>query len=191
MKSLVSTLTGSLPLSLAEAKNHLRVGHNEDDAAIESLIAAGIDEFERRTGRAFSEVSCVLSLDEFPDGAIYLPRPPVTEVTEISYRDSAGVHVLDELLWYASIGASPAVVIPALDTSWPVTDGRADCVVITYRAGILDKFPPLIRNALLIWLDLEFHEHDDRTAERMRRRIESVLRIVQLQHPRLAGITVK
>lgn len=193
IKSLRITAVANLPVTLAEAKNHLRVFHDDDDDSIAAMIGAGVDEFERRTGRAFSELTGTFQLSEFPAGSdpIFIPRPPLVSVAAITYRDDAGgSQSLDSGEYLVDTISSPAILVPAIETEWPATDGRPGAVSISFTAGVLSQVPASIRQALLVWLDLEYHEHSDGTAGRMRARVNNVLQNFTLRHPGLSGVTV-
>ena len=80
------------PLSLSEAKAHLRVDVADEDALITALITAARQYIEARTGRMLPQRNFVVELDGFPDGGadIVLPFPPVTAVASVSYFDTLG-----------------------------------------------------------------------------------------------------
>ena len=51
------------PVTLAEAKAHMRLGHDSEDALIAGLIRAARDEVERTTGTALIDQDWRLALD--------------------------------------------------------------------------------------------------------------------------------
>lgn len=79
------------PVSLAEAKAHLRVEVNDENSLIQTLITAARQYVETATRRALLQQTWDDKLDAFPCGAIVLPLSPVTSVTSITYLDTAGV----------------------------------------------------------------------------------------------------
>jgi uncharacterized phiE125 gp8 family phage protein len=79
------------PISLVEAKLHLRVTTNDDDTLISSLIKAARQSAENFTNRALASQVLELILDDFPEKEIILPKPPVETVTSIKYTDCEGV----------------------------------------------------------------------------------------------------
>ena len=93
------------PVSLAEAKLHLRVDFPDDDALIVSLIAAARMAAETLTGRQLVTARWKLVLDSFPGPslmgvpagrsfslpghAILLPKCPLQSVVSLQYLDMA------------------------------------------------------------------------------------------------------
>lgn len=124
------------PVSLADAKAHLRVEDTGDDALITALIVAARREAEHRTGRALVTQTWKLTLDAFPDGKIELPRPPLASVSSIAYTDADGAPqtvdagdyqvVIDELIGY---------VQPAYGKAWPSARQVPGTIAVTFVAG--------------------------------------------------------
>ena len=73
---LVTPPTGE-PVSLAEAKLHLRVDVDDDDALIGSIISAARQAAETLTGRQLITSRWKLVLDAFPCQTILLAKCPV------------------------------------------------------------------------------------------------------------------
>src|SRR5690606_23947827 len=92
VKARRTTDPASEPLTLEEAKAHLKVEVAADDAYITALITAARMTLEEWTGRAFIEQVWEARLDAFPcgDAPIVLPRPPLIAVSLISYIDPNG-----------------------------------------------------------------------------------------------------
>jgi uncharacterized phiE125 gp8 family phage protein len=129
-------------VTLSEAKSHLRVPHNADDAYITRTIIAAREQCEHELNRAIGEQSMLLLLDEFPtnvygiDEAIELPITPVVGIDAVRYYDDAGVlTVVDPSNYAVDTGQAPAWLLAANDFAWPVTDDRANAVQIEYTAG--------------------------------------------------------
>ncbi|MEY3740425.1 MAG: hypothetical protein RLZZ192_1101, partial [Pseudomonadota bacterium] len=91
------------PVTLAEAKLHLRVDFDEDDALILALISAARQAAQTITGRQFITARWKMVLDRFagqegmacssesnfslPNHAILLFKCPVQTITAIQYLD--------------------------------------------------------------------------------------------------------
>lgn len=87
--ALVMTAAPALePISLAEAKAHLRIDGNDEDALFTSLIAAARMFVERTLSLALVTESWSLYLDGWPrSGTIVLPIQPVQAVTAVRVYD--------------------------------------------------------------------------------------------------------
>jgi uncharacterized phiE125 gp8 family phage protein len=159
------------PISLAEAKAHLRVDHADDDATIDFLIAVArshLDAVSGWMGRALINQTWDMVVDAFPTvaascwcgtatpttgvAAIRLPWPPLQSVTSVKYYDSAGVQQTMPATDYAvDTYSEPGWIIPA--TGWPTTQATANAVTIRFVAGYGANaltVPAPIRHAVLL-----------------------------------------
>lgn len=137
------------PVTLEEAKQHLRIDGNEEDSLIAALITAARQKAEDYTRRAFITQTWELALDS-ACGVLHLPRPPVQAVETITVD---GVAVAAEN--YALV--SPDV----LHIKVPLYAANPGGVVIRYRAGYGDTsadVPQVIRQAILM-LVAHLYEH--------------------------------
>lgn len=124
------------PLSLAEARHHLRVDHSVDDAEISAMVTAARQSAESYTRRAFIEQTWKLTLDRFPCWEIMLPRPRLQSIEEITYIDSQGAEqTLSPSLYRAALLSEPGRLTPAYNQSWPSTREITDAVTIEFIAG--------------------------------------------------------
>lgn len=125
------------PVSLAEAKTHLRVEHNDDDVLITSLIATARSAAEARTGRALVTQQWRQTLDAWPlDGVIELDKPRLISVQAVSYLDSAGVRqTLDPAAYQAVTDTLVGTVQPAYATAWPGCRETPGSIRVEYTAG--------------------------------------------------------
>lgn len=125
------------PVTLAEAKLHLRVDVADDDALISALLMAATEQAEHQTGRAVMAQTWELTLDAFPD-ALELTRIPVQSVASVIYADSTGADQTLTGSAYALDNADdngPAFVVPAYGTTWPATRDQINAVRVRYVAG--------------------------------------------------------
>jgi uncharacterized phiE125 gp8 family phage protein len=124
------------PVTLSEAKTHLRVDGNDEDAYIASLITVARTAAEDRTGRTLITSTWRYTIDEFPD-AIPLANPPIISIVSLQYkRDSDGVIVtLDSQDYLLDNVNQPGWVVPAFGKQWPATRDEINSVIVNYTAG--------------------------------------------------------
>lgn len=140
-------------VSVDEAATHLRRDDTEeDDAYIESCVAAATTHVENYTGLALADQTWEYFLPEFPmgngsttrNGVIYLPKPPLIEILNFWYRDTSGnTGEIDNysLVLEGNSGdrPTPAVLYAPYSAYWPDTDGLPGAVRIRFRAGFADE----------------------------------------------------
>lgn len=124
------------PVTLADAKQHLRVDGTDEDAYITSLIAVARVTAEERLERTLVATPWLLVLDAFPD-AIRLTMPPIVSVQSVTYWDDAGVQqTLDPADYVLDAVSEPGFLVPAPGKAWPATQaGRINAVAVNYTAG--------------------------------------------------------
>ena len=124
------------PVSLAEAKLHLRVDVDDDDALIGSIISAARQAAETLTGRQMITARWKLVLDAFPCHAILLAKCPVQLVVSIQYLDMNGMSQTMPLIDYVvDTACEPARITPVFGKTWPPTLPQIGAVTITFDAG--------------------------------------------------------
>lgn len=137
MGLIVETAPAVEPVTVAEAKSNLRIGHSEDDARIARLIKAARAECEHLTCRAVAEQTLRVTLDAFPSGAIQLYRPPIVGVDWLKYDDPDGVEqTVASQNYTLDLGQNVPWLVPASGFDWPSTlEGGANAVRVQYVAG--------------------------------------------------------
>jgi uncharacterized phiE125 gp8 family phage protein len=139
------------PVSLAEAKQHLRVDGGDDDLLIGSLITAARQAAETKTGRQLITARWKLLLDAFPGPlmqsasgasfslpghAILLAKCPVQSVVSIEYLDMNGTtQVMPSSDYVLDAACEPARLTPAFGKTWPPTLPQMGAVSVTFDAG--------------------------------------------------------
>jgi uncharacterized phiE125 gp8 family phage protein len=141
--------TGDRPISVADAKEHLRVvDTTEDDAYIGALIDAATTWCEDYCDRTFADKTYTVAFDDFFGTRIELPRPPArlnataaSATVTISYVDTGGA---TQTLTWAQSGTQefrldrdhvPALIYPLYLSVWPSVRLDDKAVQITYLAG--------------------------------------------------------
>lgn len=143
-------------VSLAEAKAHLKVEHDDEDTLIEALIAAAsaqLDGYAGILGQALLTQTWEQSFNGFPDArCLRLALGPVGETVGIAYYDSENVSRSFTSATVMSDAIGPLIVLDG-DASWPATYERPDAVNVTWTCGFGDEpadVPENIRRAALL-----------------------------------------
>ncbi len=170
------------PVTLAEAKLHLRVDHTEEDDKIERNIATARRYVERVTGSQLMPATIDVFLDSFPTGdtAIEIPRPPLSSVTSIKYIDTDGNEQTESSSVYTvdTVPERAGRVYLAHDQSW--SSARVQRKAVTLRCVIgyadADSVPSTYKDAILLITDdlfnhrtseSELQTHGNETADRL------------------------
>lgn len=143
------------PLTLSEVKAHLRVGFDDDDSQIQSMLTAAIQYAEKHLWRTLVYTTLKAQYECFPYGrVIRLPRPPLASVTSVVYYDTDGnSQTLSSSTYFVDTASKPGRIVLKDGQSWPDTEAfRPNAVEVTYVAGVDDDDISLnsIRRALLL-----------------------------------------
>jgi len=90
MKIKRTSQPDSEPVTLSEAKQHLRVVNSDEDDYIQSLIQTAREDCEKYQNRSYYTQTWKLVFDELQNDIIELPRPPVQSIDSIVVIDSDG-----------------------------------------------------------------------------------------------------
>ena len=143
------TTTPTEPVTLDEAKLHLRVDGTDEDALIQGLISAARESCEDRIEGAIPVTGWKLTLDAFPD-AIRLPRAPIASVESVKYLDADGVQqTLSALDYLVDTVSTPGYIVPAYGKAWPETREQINAVEVEYTAGSATT-PAALKAAILL-----------------------------------------
>lgn len=168
----------SEPVTVDEAKTHLRVDYSDDDAYISALISAAREVVEGRLRRSVFQQTWKLTLDQFPypagtltsspsekdaylfptqylaQYAIELPRTKVQSVSSIVFTNTDDTDVtLDSSLYFVDTNSEPARIVPSGGSTWPyVSTYRPGSIAATFVAGEwdVDTVPYSIKQAMLL-----------------------------------------
>lgn len=147
MRGSVSVVTAPAfePVTLTQAKAHLRVDSNDENDLIELLIAAATKDVEAFLRRSLVERTLRLTLDRFPCSSlepIELPQPPALSVTSIQYVDTAGTtQTWSSAQYQVDIRSEPARILPAYGYYYPSTRNQLAAVTIIWQAGYATLSP--------------------------------------------------
>lgn len=156
MTTRLITAPATEPVTLVEAKLHLRVDDAADDSLINTLITSAREQCEHILGRSIMPQTWELVLNSFPadNSDIELLYPSIISITSVKYIDAltanevtlaANQYVLDK-------DAEPGWLMPASGITWPDTLDVTNAVRIRYTAGYADaaSVPAGIKN----WIKL-------------------------------------
>lgn len=140
------------PVTLEDAKLHLRVDHDTEDDLISAMISAARESCEHETDRAIAVQTLELAIDEFPVDGIQLLRPPVASIESVVYVDAEGVdQTMPSTSYYLDIAQEPSWLLPAVGADWPATREQANAVRVRYVAGYTEC-PQALRAWILLRL---------------------------------------
>jgi uncharacterized phiE125 gp8 family phage protein len=143
------------PVTLAEAKAHLRVDVDDDDALIARLISAARRAAESYTGRVFLAQSWRLSLDAWPENAnraLEVPKPPLIAVTLVqSFDRNDAATTLDEESYLVDSTGVTARIVLRETTVLPSPLREANGIAVAFDAGYgsASDVPDAIKTAIL------------------------------------------
>jgi len=151
------TAPATTPVTLAEAKKHCRAEDFTDDDVLLTLYieaaTAYLDGEEGILGKALVNQVWDLFWDEFPDGPIELPLPPLSSVNFVKYFDSGNVlTTLDPNEYAVDIRSGVGYVVPSVD-GWPASYADTiNAVNVRYVAGYgtAENVPAALKAAILL-----------------------------------------
>jgi uncharacterized phiE125 gp8 family phage protein len=155
--SYLITAPETEPITLAQAKAHLRVEITDDNDLIEALIVAARQLAEQRADRSMAEQGRRLILDHWPSGPLYLPRPPIISVDAITYTDTTGAET--EIAAEAIRLDGRGRVSPAPGYTWPAVALAPGGLVIDYTAGYTAEALPATDTTAMLLLIGHWYEH--------------------------------
>ena len=157
--SSISVVTGPAiePVTLAEAKAHLRMDGADNDSTINSLIKAAREDVEGDTRRALITQTLDVSYQYF-GSKLELPRGPLQSVTSVKYYDTDGVEqTLDTTVYRVTTkGNLPSIITLDYGQEWPSLYDIEEPITIRIVTGFgatADTVPEPLRQAIL--LDME------------------------------------
>lgn len=157
------------PVTLAEAKAHLRVDASDDDAYILGLITTAREWCEEYLDRTLVSTQWVMRLDKFPDDGtmdVELPRPPIvssgtaTAVSVTYTAENGGTQSWSSASYRVDRASTPGVVRTLYGQTWPPHLQDDNAVTVTWWGGYGpsgSSVPAAIRHAILMlvghWYD--------------------------------------
>jgi uncharacterized phiE125 gp8 family phage protein len=144
------------PVSLAEAKAHLRVDNDDEDGLIARLIVAAREQCEAMTGSAFIQQGWRLWCDAWPDCVpriLTIPKPPLMSLTSVmAYDHSGAATTLSSDAYIVDSAAVPGRLVFTDTAALPVNLRAANAIAVAFQAGYganACDVPAGIRSAIL------------------------------------------
>jgi uncharacterized phiE125 gp8 family phage protein len=152
MPTRLITAPAELPVTLTEAKEHLRVTVTDEDALILSLMYAATEWAEAFTNRKFITQTWELVLDEFPK-EFDVPNAPLASVTHIKYLDTDDAEqTLASAQYQVDAVSDPGRIVLDPDSSWPDISDKINAVTVRFVCGygLAAAVPFAIKAAILL-----------------------------------------
>jgi uncharacterized phiE125 gp8 family phage protein len=158
------------PVSLNEAKAHLRMDTTDEDTLISSLIAAARLHVEAYTHRVFITQTWVIYLDQWPQAQpLRLPITPVQSVSAINIYDQDNTFVTTDATNYVVDALStPARILWRGPGATPRPQRKLNGIEIIVTAGYGaagGQVPQPIRQAILMLIAQWFEHRQPPTLE--------------------------
>ena len=186
----------SEPVSLQEAKTHLRVDYSDQDIEISSLISAARSYCEQFQHRAYVSQQWQLVLDSFPDGrppsslyALYshapvsyrdfkdhiiIPLAPVISIDSVKYylTDNTEMTMTPSTQYFVDNVSEPGRICLPYMVPWPMTVLRPENgVIINFTAGYSPvtacPFLPQLKAAILLMIGHLYEHREEVTSGAM------------------------
>jgi uncharacterized phiE125 gp8 family phage protein len=154
----LKTAPSTTPITLAEAKAHLRVDHTDEDTLIQTLLDAAVSHFDGYTGilgRCMISQVWELYYDAFPSGDMQVPLGNIISIDTVEYVDpTTEIYTTWSDTNYEVDEKSVEGWIVPID-SWPTAMETTNAVRVTFTAGFgatAASVPGAIRAALLLMI---------------------------------------
>lgn len=155
MPSILTTPPALEPVSLSEAKAHLRVGHGDEDDLIGKLIVAARRHLEQQTGLAFITQGWSCFRDSWPDeNAVMLPVAPVQAISDVKvYGEDDNASTIDPAHYFLDNVSRPPRLMLRGSRIWPAPGRSGNGIEIRVTAGFgsaASDVPQPLREAMLL-----------------------------------------
>lgn len=200
------TAPASEPVSTAEAKTHLRVGHSSDDTYIDALVSTARQVIEARTGMRLFTQTVELRADSFDElglghvsypptagyrstgnwyssdnDVISLRCAPVQSVDSVKYYSSSNVDSTfsSDDYWTDLVSVPCRIQVTSSDV-WPTTNNRIGNVRIRMTAGWSDTadIPEIFKTAIKLLVGHYYENREQVTDVRLMEIPEGIQNII-------------
>jgi len=127
-------------ISLDEAKLHCRIDGNDEDAYIESLVAAAREYVEATLGRVLMPATFEAQFDSWPPSPFELPRSPLRSVTSVKWLSDLDVEsTVNSTEYRVDTASVPGRVILKSGKAWPAgVLAEVGAIRVRFVAGYTD-----------------------------------------------------
>lgn len=147
-------------VTLDQAKNHMKVLWNDEDADITIKLNAAVEKAGQITNRQLGQATYEGYLDRF-SMVVTIPKPPLVSITKVEYIDIDGVKQT-WADWYADELSEPAALyFNSLPTD--VKQDGINNVIITFTCGYT-AIPASIKSWILLYT-ATLYEHRENLVE--------------------------
>ncbi len=166
MSSTQTVSPSTTPISVAEAKQHLRIDHDGDDNYIATLIAVATANVEEFLRKAMIQQTRREDVHEFPAAQFVLELPPLQSVTSLEYTATDGsTATVGSTVYDVDVVNIPGRVILGKDQTWPTPiESQHDAVRLTYVTGYAtasSAVPPTYQHALKLLIERYYEYRGD------------------------------
>lgn len=154
MIKITAPSTLAEPITVEEARAHLRIDTTNNDMMLRQYIIIARQQCENRTKRVLRPSTVVMTLDDLTS-SMELPYLPLrdTSALTITYNNSSGgVSTLASTIYSVHNDSDniPPQITTAYGQSWPSYRAEQGAITITYRAGYVT--PSEIPTPLKLWM---------------------------------------
>ena len=166
----IYTSPTTLPVSVADAKAHLRVTGSDHDSLIEDLIWGAAKQFEKRANESLSSQIWKAFVEKGYE-ELELWKYPITGISSIQYYDSDNaLQTLSTDDYYSNVntgstGWNPRPIVIFI-TDVPSTYEREDAMIVTFSGGY-SSIDYDVKQALLSWVYRKYEDPNDAVTERI------------------------
>ena len=154
------------PITLQEAKHHLRVDGTDDDILISSLIKQAREYCEEFQNRKYITQTLELVLDSFPRGnaIVFYNCSPLQKMESIKYYDSSRQEYLfDESNYIADLDGFVNRAVLNRGRHWPIVElqsvNAVRARVVAGYGDTADKVPETIKWAIILQMKLLYDDY--------------------------------
>ena len=162
---VVETPPSEEPVSFQEAKEHVVASDGFDEDLIGRQIVSAREWVENYLKRSLVTRTFQFFLDGFPlSEKVFLPFPPISSVSSVSYLDEDGVsEPVPTSDYQLSKRSDPPFLVPAYEKKWPSPRKVYEAVTIEYVAGYgaASDVPQAIKQAMLLILGQTYNQREE------------------------------